>query len=274
MTFRKTCCSPPRLPALMPVRAFAQTRLRSCADADHRRPRIRGHHCLHRLRTPTAQCRARAHPRTAAPAGPGQRPRPVHRWRAARSRPLQPGQEDVVATLKASGQFTTLLKALTATGLTPVLKTTPASPCSRRPTPRSPRCRPTSSTAEGCSRRTCPEACKKALAYHVVNTKVAAAEAKGHRPRKVATVSWRQDLKVDGATSDGPSVKVNDATVSLQAGRAASNGTIYRHRQGAHAGLHPADAACRGGGLRLPTESTTEKSTTTTKKTKTTRRKK
>ena len=126
--------------------------------------------------------------------------------------------QDIVGVLTASGQFTTLLKALAATGLTPVLKNPGLTVFA--PTDAAFAALP-AGQLEGMMKQENLPTLQKALAFHVVNTKISAASAKGHQT-KVASAAG-PEIWVDGS---GDTLKVNDATV-LQADVAASNGTIF-----------------------------------------------
>lgn len=172
-----------------------------------------------------------------------------------------PGQ-DIVAVLTASGQFTTLLKALTATGLTPVLKNPGLTVFA--PTDAAFAALPPGQLDGMMKQETLPTL-QKALAYHVVNTKITAAAAKGHQT-KVATVAG-PEIWVDGT---GDTLKVNDATV-LQADVAASNGTIFVIDKVVTPGFTPPTPPATE---VAPTTTDTTATTTATKKTTTTTRKK
>jgi uncharacterized surface protein with fasciclin (FAS1) repeats len=172
-----------------------------------------------------------------------------------------PGQ-DIVGVLTASGQFGTFLKALEATGLTPVLKNPGLTVFA--PTDAAFAALPAGQVDEWLKPDNLPTL-QRALAYLIVNTKIDSAAAKNHQT-KVATVAGA-DVWIDGF--DG--LKVNDAHV-LQADVAASNGTIYvidkmiapgftppPPPEGAAVAEEPAPAAAA-------TTTKTTKSTTTTKK--------
>jgi uncharacterized surface protein with fasciclin (FAS1) repeats len=124
---------------------------------------------------------------------------------------------DIATVLKASGQFTTLLKAVDSSGLTPVL-TKPGALTVFAPTDAAFAALP-AGALDGLMAD--PAALQKAVAYHVVNTKLAASAVKG-QTAKVPSVAGGE-IYVDGT---GEGVKVNDATV-IQADVQASNGVIH-----------------------------------------------
>ncbi len=127
---------------------------------------------------------------------------------------------DIVATLKAAGQFTTLLKGLDAAGLTPVLQK-PGALTLFAPTDAAFAAVPAAALADLMKPENSAKL-QKALAYHLINAKVTSDQVKGHAAGDVASVAGPK-LHVDGLNGQ---VKVNDAVV-IQADVAASNGEIH-----------------------------------------------
>ena len=127
---------------------------------------------------------------------------------------------DIVATLKAAGQFTTLLKVLDQSGLTPVMQK-PGALTIFAPTDAAFAAVPADQLADLMKPENAAKL-QKVLAYHVVNTKVISAEVKGHAPADVASVAG-PTLHIDGLNGQ---VKVNDAVV-IQADVAATNGEVH-----------------------------------------------
>jgi uncharacterized surface protein with fasciclin (FAS1) repeats len=126
----------------------------------------------------------------------------------------------IVDNLKASGHFTTLLKALDASGLTSLLQR-PGAFTLFAPTDEAFSAIPAADLANLMK----PENAAKLqalLAYHVVNTKIAADQVLGHAPTPVPSVV-NKPITLDGLNN---MIKVNDAMV-LQAAAPASNGVIY-----------------------------------------------
>jgi len=125
---------------------------------------------------------------------------------------------DIIATLTASGQFTTLLKALDATNLTSVLKG--KGPLTVfAPTDAAFAALPPGQLASlmGASP---PADLQKLLIYHIINAKVDDSKIKGAKgpiPTVAATPVY-----IDGS---GPP-KVNDANI-LQTDVVVSNGVVY-----------------------------------------------
>lgn len=193
---------------------------------------------------PTSQTPATPAPDTSAPASAATPFSPVT---------PAPGQ-DIVAVLTASGQFTTLLKAATATGLAPVLKTPGVTVFA--PTDAAFAALPADQLAQMMTPAGLPQL-QKALAYHVVNTKLTLASAKG-KVSKIATAAG-SDIYVDG---NGDPLKVNDATV-LQPDVAASNGEIYVIDKIVAPGFTPPTPAVDA----TPAATETSTKTTTTKST-------
>lgn len=126
---------------------------------------------------------------------------------------------DLVATLKASGQFTVLVKALDATGLTPVLQAnknlTVFAPTdaafAKLPAAELERLMNPDNAAE----------LQGVLVYHIINASVDSAKVKGAKG-PVKTVSGA-DILLDGSEA---TVKANSATV-LQADVRTSTGILH-----------------------------------------------
>jgi uncharacterized surface protein with fasciclin (FAS1) repeats len=125
---------------------------------------------------------------------------------------------DIADTLKASGQFTILVKALDATGLTPVLKS--AGPLTiLAPTDEAFKALPPAELDDLMK----PDNAAKLqgiLTYHVINASVPPAKITGSKG-PIPTVAG-PSVQIDGTSAP---IKVNDATVLAQA--SVSNGQIY-----------------------------------------------
>jgi len=125
---------------------------------------------------------------------------------------------DIDDTLKASGQFTILVKALDATGLTPVLKS--AGPLTvLAPTDAAFQALPAGELDELMK----PDNAAKLqgiLTYHVINASVPPTKITGSKG-PIPTVAGAP-VQIDGSATP---IKINDATVVAQAG--VSNGQIY-----------------------------------------------
>ncbi|MFD3264977.1 fasciclin domain-containing protein [Phenylobacterium ferrooxidans] len=125
---------------------------------------------------------------------------------------------DIVATAKASGQFTTFLKAAEATNLTSLLRD------NKNLTVFAPTDAAFAALPAGeLDKLMLPEnkaQLQKVLIYHVINAKVPASEFKG-ATRKAATVAGPSVELAGGAT-----LKVNDAEI-VQADVRATNGIIH-----------------------------------------------
>jgi uncharacterized surface protein with fasciclin (FAS1) repeats len=125
---------------------------------------------------------------------------------------------DIVATAKASGQFTTFLKAAEATNLTGLLKT------NQNLTVFAPTDAAFAALPAGeLDKLMLPEnkaQLQKVLIYHVINAKVPSEAFKGST-RKAATVAG-PSVDLEG----GATLKVNDADI-VQADVMATNGIIH-----------------------------------------------
>ena len=125
---------------------------------------------------------------------------------------------DNADTLKASGQFTILVKALDATGLTPVLKS--AGPLTiMAPTDTAFQALPADQLANLMKPDNAAQL-QGILTYHVINASVPPSKITGSKG-PVRTVSGAE-VQIDGT---GTPLKINDANVLGEV--AVSNGTIY-----------------------------------------------
>ncbi|CAN5220815.1 hypothetical protein BH09PSE2_BH09PSE2_22590 [soil metagenome] len=166
----------------------------------------------------------------------------------------QPSQT-IAAVLASSGQFSTLLKAATATGLAPVLSNA-GSLTVFAPTDAAFAALP----AGALDNLMKPEKAadlQKAVAYHIVNTKILSASAKGHVTKAASAAG--PELYVDGT---GDTVKVNDATV-IQADVQTSNGVIHVIDKVIMPGFTPPTPPPEAAATTTTTETTATKSTTT-----------
>jgi uncharacterized surface protein with fasciclin (FAS1) repeats len=127
---------------------------------------------------------------------------------------------DIVANLKASGQFTTLLKALDATNLTSLLQK-PGALTVFAPTDAAFAALPPG-VLDNLMKPANAAQLQQVIAYHVVNTKITADQVTGHAATPVPSVI-NKPLTIDGSSTP---IKVNDANV-IQAAAPASNGVIY-----------------------------------------------
>jgi uncharacterized surface protein with fasciclin (FAS1) repeats len=136
---------------------------------------------------------------------------------AAPTVPLTP-HGDIDETLKASGQFTILVKALDATGLTAVVKS--AGPLTvLAPTDAAFQALPPDQLASLMKPDNAAQL-QGILTYHVINAAVPPAKITGSKG-PIPTVAG-PTVQIDGT---GAPIKINDATVVAQA--AVSNGQIY-----------------------------------------------
>ena len=125
---------------------------------------------------------------------------------------------DIADTLKASGQFTILVKALDATGLTPVLKR--ATPMTlMAPTDAAFQALPPSEL-ENLMKPDNAAQLQAMLVYHVINAAVPPAKIAGSKG-PVRTVSGAE-VQIDGTSAP---IRINDASVLGHV--TVSNGTIY-----------------------------------------------
>jgi uncharacterized surface protein with fasciclin (FAS1) repeats len=127
---------------------------------------------------------------------------------------------DIIANLKAGGQFTTFLKALDGSGLTPLLQK-PGALTVFAPTDAAFAALPADMLANLMKPENAAQL-QQVIAYHIVNTKLAADQVAGHAATPVQSV-LNKPITIDGSATP---IKVNDANV-VQAGAPASNGVIY-----------------------------------------------
>jgi uncharacterized surface protein with fasciclin (FAS1) repeats len=127
---------------------------------------------------------------------------------------------DIVANLKASGQFTTFLKALDASNLTALLQK-PGALTVFAPTDAAFAALPADMLANLMKPANAAQL-QQVIAYHIVNTKITTDQVAGHAATPVPSVI-NKPITIDGSSTP---IKVNDATV-IQAAAPASNGVIY-----------------------------------------------
>ncbi|WP_332769057.1 fasciclin domain-containing protein [Phenylobacterium sp.] len=167
-----------------------------------------------------AQAQAPAAPATKAPAQPpaASTPAPDAAAPGATAAAKVTAAGDIVETAKASGQFTTFLKAAEATNLTGLLKS------NKNLTVFAPTDAAFAALPAGeLEKLMLPEnkaQLQKLMIYHIVNAPVTSADFKG-ATRKAATVAG-PSVELSG----GEKPMVNDATI-VQADIAASNGILH-----------------------------------------------
>ena len=128
---------------------------------------------------------------------------------------------DLLTVLKSSGQFTTLVKAITATNLTSVLQR-PGSLTVFAPTDAAFAALPPGQL-DTLMQPANAQQLQQFVLLHVVNTPIKSSELLGHSATNVATVATGKSVHLDGSSGE---VKVDDASV-LQADVKASNGTVF-----------------------------------------------
>jgi uncharacterized surface protein with fasciclin (FAS1) repeats len=135
--------------------------------------------------------------------------------------PIAPSlTQNLYAELKATGEFTILIKALDATNLSGLIQTHPDLTLLA----------PTDAAFDALPPGKLDDLLKPAnaaalqhlLVYHLIAAKVAPSEVEGHAPGPIKTAAGAP-VTFDGTN---PVLKINDANV-LQAGVAGSNGYIY-----------------------------------------------
>ncbi len=131
-----------------------------------------------------------------------------------------PGQT-LVAVLQASGQFTTLLKAVTATNLTSVLQR-PGALTVFAPTDAAFAALPPEQLQTLMQPANASQL-QQLVLLHVVNTPITSAQLLNHSATNVATVATGKQVHLDGSSG---SIKVDGASV-LQPDVKASNGTVF-----------------------------------------------
>ena len=158
----------------------------------------------------------------AAPADAAPAPAPVvPNPGAAGFKSLTPNAgADIVAELKAAGQYTTFLKAADAVNLTGLLSAAGRQITVFAPTDAAFAALP-AGALDNLMKPDNAGQLQQLVAYHVVGTKVAVAQVKGAKGPIPTIIN--KNLDVDGT---GEAIKVNDANV-LQPEVAASNGAIY-----------------------------------------------
>lgn len=173
---------------------------------------------MHRLLMTAAAALALAGPAMAQPAStPAAAPPPAAAAPAAPSMTITPSG-DIADTLKASGQFTILVKALDATNLTGVLKS--AGPLTiLAPTDAAFQALP-AGQLDSLMKVENAAQLQALLTYHLINAGVPASKVKGTKG-PIRTVA-NTDVQVDGSATP---IRINDANVLGQA--SVSNGNIY-----------------------------------------------
>ena len=131
-----------------------------------------------------------------------------------------PGQ-NLVAVLQASGQFTTLLKAITATNLTTVFQR-PGALTVFAPTDAAFAALP-ADQLQTLMQPANASQLQQLVLLHVVNTPITSAQLLNHSATNVATVATGKQVHLDGSAG---SIKVDGASV-LQPDVKASNGTVF-----------------------------------------------
>ncbi len=133
--------------------------------------------------------------------------------------PIRPTPgSNIIATLTASGEFTTLLKALQATNLTALISTHPNLTLFA-PTDAAFAALPPGQLD---MLMKSPSQLQAILTYHLVAATIKPGDVMGHAAGKVPTAA-KKSISLDGS---GPTLKVDTASV-LQPGVTASNGIIY-----------------------------------------------
>ncbi len=156
---------------------------------------------------------AAAPPPAAAPAAPPAPPAPG----AVGYRPIAPAG-DIFATLQASGEFNTFIKAVSATNLAQILKTQPNITV-LAPTDAAFAAMP---PAELASLMANVPQLQALVTYHLINARLDGAKIKGHAATPVATVA-NSKVTLDGS---GPALKANDADI-IQPDVVATNGVVH-----------------------------------------------
>ena len=154
---------------------------------------------------------------SAAPAAPAAAPAAPAPG-AAGYRPIAPAG-DILATLQASGQFTTFVKAATVTNLAQLLKAQPNITV-LAPTDAAFAAMP----ADQLQALMLPAnvgQLQALVTYHVINARLDSAKIKGHAATPIPTVASSK-VTLDGSSD---TLKANDANI-IQADVAASNGLI------------------------------------------------
>lgn len=162
---------------------------------------------------------AGAPPAAGAPSAAAASPAPVMNPGAAGYRPITPMPTmNIVAELRASGEFTTLLKALDTAALTSVVSTHPGLTL-LAPTDAAFAALPPGQLDTLMKN---PPQLQALLTYHLINARVTLDQVQGHAAGPVTTVS-NKPVTIDGM---GPTIRINDANV-LQPAVPASNGLVW-----------------------------------------------
>lgn len=141
---------------------------------------------------------------------------------ASSFQPITPAAgADLVAVLQSSGQFTTLLKAITATNLTSVLQR-PGALTIFAPTDAAFAALPPGALASLMTPANLSKL-QQLVLLHAVNTPITSKDLLNHTATNVATVATDKKVHLDGSSG---AIKVDDAKV-LQSDVKASNGTIF-----------------------------------------------
>ena len=133
-------------------------------------------------------------------------------------RPIAPAG-DILSTLQASGEFTTFVKAATATNLAQVLKTQPNITV-LAPTDAAFAAMPADQLNSLMQPANVGQL-QALVTYHLINAKLDSSQIKGHAATPVPTVA-NAKVTLDGS---GPELKANDANI-VQPDVMASNGVI------------------------------------------------
>lgn len=160
---------------------------------------------------------AAAQPAPAAPPAAAAAPAPAAPAPSA-YRPIAPAG-DILSTLQASGEFTTFVKAATATNLAQVLKAQPNITV-LAPTDAAFAAMP-AAQLQALMQPANIGQLQSLVTYHVINARLDSAKIAGHAATPVATVA-NAKVTLDGS---GPVLKANDANI-IQADVNASNGVI------------------------------------------------
>lgn len=184
--------------------------------------------------SPKAKAKPAADTASAAPAEAAETPAAPEQ-QIATSNPAA----NIPAVLQASGQFTTLLKAVQATNLTSVLSS-PARPLTVFAPTDQAFAALSPGVLEALMLPANADTLQKILTYHVVATKLPASQIRGKAASPVPTAGGAS-VTISGV---GGAIKVGDATV-IQSDVQASNGVI-----------HVIDKVLLPPGLRLPSGAT------------------
>ena len=137
---------------------------------------------------------------------------------AAGYRPIAPAG-DILATLQASGEFNTFVKAATVTNLAQLLKAQPNITV-LAPTDAAFAAMP-ADQLQALMQPANVGQLQALVTYHLINARLDSAKIKGHAATPVATVA-NSKVTLDGS---GATLKANDANI-IQADVSASNGVI------------------------------------------------